>query len=329
MALITTVAEAKEHIRLADSYRVTALPNFDVAEADMVLPITGQNLYDAIKTAYDGDGLDSDQTELLGKMRAVAVPYAFMRELHTNHIRLNDTGPQVSETEDTRPMFRWEYEKLEDSLLKQTEAAQEALILYLKSKVDTFTDWKDAGYNATTECVIIRDGQDLKAVTTLLHPHRCYVLLRGLLAGLNETKIKGILGDAYYAVLHPKIVGNTTSEKETVLLTYLKFGLAHLAMAEAAIELNLRFDGNGVTIALNLKEQPNDGRATADMHRINQFVKKHNQEAELYFKKATDYLNANATDGGEFAEYYSSSLYSDPTVSTEIDNSQYDGIFRI
>lgn len=328
MSIITTIEEVKAIIPLAASSSENFLPSFDLAVSEQLIPIIGQELYDALETAYEGETLSDIQKKLLTKCHAVIVPFAYVEELPLRQVNIGDTGLNVIENQESRKAFKWEFYQLLEKLYKRGYAAQEALIVFLKQNKGSFPEWDDADYN-TTGCAIIRDGSDLRGIISLQEPHRCYMMLKGIIAAIVEETIKPSISEAYYEVLNASIIADTLTEQEEKLLPKLRMSLCRLAMAKAGTELNVKFSANGFTIVYEPKDVHEDGRTNAGDSQIARFITQHLESGRALLEQAIAYMNKQASEE-VFAEFYASDCYKDPTIKlSPPDNSGYKGLFRL
>lgn len=322
--IITTVAQARQHLKIQADFASSALPDFDDATAQYLLPIIGDDLYSQLETAHAGTPTEAE-TVLIDKCRAVIVPFAFREELITRHLDIGDTGVSTTEehsdTKTTRRAHRWEYKELKEQLAKKGYAAQELLIVYLKANKATFTAWNTSPYNDPSEFAIIRDGSELRKVSGLLQPHRSYMLLRGIFNTIADSYLKPNISAEFYTALSARVVAGTTTANDDYILPLLRGACIRKALAMAATEMSIRFSETGFTIATKTIDEPDSESATASLALMQQFMKQQEDLARNLFEQAITYMNANAS-ASVFAEYFASSLYTAPGGSNFIEQSR-------
>lgn len=328
--LISTVAEVRQHIKIQADFSADALPKFTRATSEYLLPIIGEDLYTTLETAYNG-GSGTPSTEeaaLIDKCRAVIIPFAFLNEMVLRHLNISESGIMADSKEDSRTAFRWEYNELKEQLELDGFAAMELLIVYLKANAATFTDWADSPYNDAGQFAIIRDGAELRGVSGLLQPHRCYMMLRGIFNTLADSYVKPNISAAYYTALNNKLLaGTATTEHEDYILPLLRKACVRKALAIAAMEMGIRFSSAGFTVASKTTEQPDSERASASAALLKQFMVQQEELARNLFEQAITYMNANASET-VFAEYYASDVYTAPGSNNFIDQTRT-GIFTM
>lgn len=317
----TTRQQVAAHIKIAADYRDSSLPLFNNAISQHLLPILGDTLFSALDTA---EVPDQDQTTLIDKCRAVIVPFAFAEDMALRNLQLGENGPKVTETDSTRTAHRWEYEKAEEKLMSQGYAAQELLIVYLKANFAKFTDWANSPYNSVDGFAIIRDGNDLRQVTGLEQPHRCYMKLRGLFSVIADTHLKPNISAAYYKALQTRILAGTLSTEEKELLPLLQKATSRMALALAAQEMYIHFGPSGFTVV----DKTNDGgdaqRSTAKKQAMFSFAEQQKETARALFEQYIAELNKKASDQ-VFPEYFASDSYTAPGGNNLIDNKNMQG----
>lgn len=324
MGLINNVEEVRKFIKLPQQYQEYALPVFDTAINEYLLPIIGQELYAEVLT-YD-ENAGNEQKLLKELCQAVVANFGFLEDLIFKQVTMFDSGAGVTENESLRKLYKWELYELKEQLQKQGYAAQEGLITFLRANHATFNNWASSNYNSRTSFYIIRDGSDLSTVTGLMQPHRCYMMLRGLFSVVAETFIIPSIGSTFYEALNTKIIDASLSNTELKLVELLRSASARKVMQIAASEMNIRFSNSGFTLANNINDSAEPGREAASYTQIQTFVSNQSQLARQIMDHALEHLNKNASEA-VFAEYYNSDKYIKPDdTSVKLPNS-YDGLF--
>lgn len=334
MALLTSIEEVREWIPVAFANSISRVQESETAEENWLLPVLGNELYQELVTAYEGDSLSNDQRQLLRKCQAVIVPMAYVDSLPFIQTLITDNGVVAMETAETRKAFKWEYNNVVEALQKRGYNALELLILFLKKNADNFPKWSESPYNDKNGFAIIRSGADLGSVTTLLQPHRSYMLLRGLFPLVAELYLVENLGLEYYAALTQRIIDGAVEGAEIRALQLITMATVRLSLYMAASgEFSVLFDANGFTLINgNIKDNTAEGKVSASDQRLEKFKTEMSTTGMLFLNKAVDHMNATASVT-VMPEFFNSPYYTAPQSETgnntcsSLDNSNYKGFF--
>jgi hypothetical protein len=327
--LISDIDEVKQHVRVTYD-DMNECPNFERSTIKYLVPILGTKLLDSLQEAYDGDTTITIQDSLISLCQGVMVPFAYADELSNMLQGISANGLIIPVAENSRTPYKWEFNEMREALLTKGYEAQEALIVFLMEHESDFTDWQDSPYNNPNGFNLIRNGKQLAEVVGIVQPHRCYMQLLPLFKTHAARYIKNALGAEYYDAFSSRVSGGVDAldEYETQLLPIIQECAARKALQFAAVELTMRFSGNGFTVVNNLVDQSEEGRQTAGMDKLGMFKEDCEKLATELMGVAKKLMNENASDT-IFPEYYVSSYYTSPdsTTTPPIDNSRYSGFF--
>lgn len=321
MALLEDISEYRAVLPIGKNAGGDRLPDSDAAEIDYLVPILGDKLYTSLVNAYDDETLTAAQDKLLTYCQKVVAPFAWVHNLPLSQIELDTNGLHVLESGHVRSPYKFEYNNAVDELTRRGYAAQEHLILFLKQHIDDYPDWLESSYNDPQGFMLIRSGEDMASVHTLLQPHRCYSLLRGVLLTDVSEFLLNYLGEDYYYDLNARIISDTLTEDEKKIIGKLRAAATTRAMYHAAQVLNIKFAfGGGFTIAKETKEIAGEARQAAYQQQVNAFQQSMEQYSDKHIGNAIKYMNSNASST-VFPLFYSSDKYQDPaTKHSLIDN---------
>lgn len=329
MALIKDKNEVKKQLPVAYAKGTGTLPNVELAEERYLVPVLGRELYDTLVSAYDdADPLSETMKKLLIRCQAVIVPMAYFLDLPFIQTLLSDNGLIALESENSRKAYKWEFNTALEALQDRGYAAQEALILFLRTNREDYPLWDSSPYNSADAFAIIRDGGDLGSVIRLQQPHRCFLLLQPLFNVVAELYLIPALGEEYYTALSNRIRNGGIGSEEKYVLAKLRMAAGRLAMTQAATEMNVRFGAAGFTIVDIMRDTPEEGRKNAPDRQLMRFREEMEKSGQALLQQTVEYLNGKAS-AAVFPEYYNSSAYSDPATGTNLrpDNGKFKGFF--
>lgn len=267
MALTNTIAEVKAMLPnfVSNLSDIDSLPNFNAAEYKYLVPVTGVALFNDIHTKYNASSaMTADETNLLLKMRLVAVAYAYHDGLILGHITLTDNGARKFNPNNTVPVAKWEYEKLERTLLAIAYDATEVLLRFLFEKKADFALWTASEEYTSFNALLIKTGTDFSDQYTLYQPMRSYFTIRNVVRDAQDLYLKEGLGEA----LLTHILGVAAPDAQLKpIVNKLKKALAFYSIKLCCQQYAVRFSHEGFTVLSgegNFDSPDHSGRKSAD-----------------------------------------------------------------
>lgn len=341
MALTKTVAEIKEMLPnfISNLSDPGSFPNFEAAEYKYLLPVTGVALYNDIHTKYnDSPGsMNADENNLLKKMRLVAVAYAYHDGLALGHITLTDNGARKYNPNDTVPVAKWEYEKLEKTLLTIAYDGTEVLLRYLFEKKATFGLWTSSDEYTSFNSLLIKTGTDFNDQYTLYQPMRTFFNIRNVISDVQELYLKAALGEDLLTYI---IAQEDPDDQLKPIIKKLKKALAFFAIKHCCQHYNVRFSHEGFTVLSgegNFDSPDHSGRKSADPTDLDMKMDAAGKSGQTFLSKAQyELMNYyKRTDAPVAEQEFKDALdagplkgYVDPSERTS-GNETRKGIFRM
>ncbi len=340
MALTTTIEEVKAMLPnfISNLSDTDSLPNFLAAEYKYLVPVTGVGLYNDIHTKYNTTpgAMTPDETNLLLKMRLMVVAHAYHDGLILGHITLTDNGARKFNPNDTVPVAKWEYEKLERTLLNTAYDAMEVLLLFLFEKKASFALWTASAEYISFNSLLIKTGTDFSEHFALYQPMRTFFSVRKIVRNAQDMfLVQGVGVD-----LLAYIIGKVDPDTElTKIILKLKSALAFYTIKLCCEHYNVRFSHEGFTV---LSGETNDsadhgGRKSAEPTDLDMKMQAAQKMADHYMAQAqyslVAYYNRDESPVAEDAfktAFDAGPLksYVDPADRTS-GNETHKGVFRL
>jgi hypothetical protein len=249
MALIKSIAEIKALLPkfISNTTDPKVLPNFDQAEYKYLVPLTGTVLYNAIHAKYNDaaypGNMSSDELSLLKKLQMVEACHAFVDEMALGQLLLTENG--YKKVVNSTPVYRWEVEKLESTLVTMAADATEVLLNYLAEKKAVFTDWTSSDAYKSLDKLLIKSGTEFSALYPLFQPMRTFLSIKPKLEHVQDLYVSEAIGEPllqYLAALA------TVPEGLQKSISLLKKAVAFLTIKESALHHSVRFSDSGFTV---------------------------------------------------------------------------------
>lgn len=323
-SLISKKEEVQNFFPISYANKVSALPKFENATEQYLIPVLGDALYATVLTAYNS-GDPAQLPDLILKCQAVIVPFGYLNNLPFLQTVITDNGAVATETENSRKAYRWEYEKLQAALSTMGYDAQEQLIRFLKINWGTYPLWAQSPVNSAENFSIIRSGDDLARCFSIYQPQRSRMVLEGVFNTVADMYLIPAIGKEYYDAFNERIRNNTLSAKERQLWGLLQKCSARLAIYLATSELSVRFSDMGFTVLPGRITEAN-AEANAEYKMLEKLGAEMKERGLDFFNRSINYLNANAS-ATEMIEYFNSGYYSNSNNPDPLDNNNLTGFF--
>lgn len=289
MALIKTIDEIKAVLPkfLSNTTAPSALPNFDQAEYKYLVPIVGVDLYNDIQAKYNAvpQTLTDDDKVLLKKMQLVEASNAFLDELGLGQLVLTENGFKKLAKEQT---YRWEYEKLEDSLKTIAADGTEVLFNYLLEKKPVL--WTSSDAYKQFNKLLIKTGTEFSSYYTLNQPNRTFFFIRSKILDAQKLYLTPAIGKDLLKYLIELTAPSDNLNENSI--APLKSALAFFAIKQSCGHYSVRFSDAGFTV---LQAGSNDsagdaGRTNAPGADIQAKIDACEKDGNTYLSEAKDEL---------------------------------------
>ncbi|MEP7375537.1 MAG: DUF6712 family protein [Chitinophagaceae bacterium] len=305
--LINDKETARQFVRINFINDVSSLPDFDLAAARYLIPITGQDLYDDLVANITEAGY----ADLLKLCRAVIAPLGYMMELATIQTQLTDAGLRSISTEHSQAAHRWEYNEVKNHLEDKGAYAIEALLKYLFEL--SYALWTDSDEYKDINRLIFKTGIDFQKYFFIRHPHRVFWSLKPQVMEVQDFYINTTIGEEFFLSLKNNA---TPSAKEKVAIELIKKATAHFTIATAIEKRSVELTENGFSVMLSAgnSDSANAGDAEQRDPQMDLLYKSCTRTGDAYLLQLKEYLDKEAK-ADVMEGYFSSDYYSAPTTT--------------
>lgn len=301
MALIKTIGEIKEVLpKLVSSISEASLkPNFDRTEEKYIVPVTGRTLYNTLVAAYNANTLSAEQTKLVKHLRLVIAAYAYKDELGLSVLTIGDGGVKKNNTGNT-PVYGWEVQRLENTLLETALDGMEVLLNYLFDNKASYAEWTASEPYSKIKTLLIRTATDFTDQYTLFRPQRSYFVMKSVLKDTQFLFIEKTIGAALLTYLRDK-EAPTSAEKTCIEL--LKKSLAFYTVMKACRHFSVSFSDGGFTIMGEKSSNGMDNGQGPDLELLQMKMNECDKEGSAYLELARTELVALYSADGATSEF--------------------------
>ncbi|MDH7463968.1 hypothetical protein QEG73_21885 [Chitinophagaceae bacterium 26-R-25] len=313
MALIKTIDEIKAVLKISNLDDNTSIPDVESAEETYFIPLLGNELYEQIQAAYDGNSLNPDQTKLLSKIQKPLAAIAFYDELAIIHGKITEAGVRRTTTDSMPAAYRWEFESVKDYLSNRYYQGIESMLKFLESNKDKFPVWVDgSGYKRRTR-YLLKDPIEYSDNYMLQHPYQTYNSLLGVMGDVESIYINPSIGKAFFDSLKALV---TPSDDEKFVIEKLKKSIAHFCIKHAVEKLPVEISDAGFTVKNGTVDSKDAGKDPANGDQLNLLMQACDRDGNTYLTAAIDYLNATASESA-FTIFFESDFYVAPSPPSQ------------
>lgn len=309
MALIKTIAEVQEVLKISSLNSESSLPDFDNAEELYFKPVL-KSVYDALATAYENNTLSPLQVKLLKKVQKPLAAFAYLDDAGLSNVVFTDSGWRQLSSADMPQAFRWQFNEATNALKTKAYNAMEELFRFLVANKDAL-NWDDSERRKT----LITNGIDFSICYTLFQPLRTFSLLRPTIIKVEDLYIKKAIGQEFLQELKSIVTPSALTEE---LLNNLKLAIAHFTIKHALETMPTRKSENGFTVLNGAIDKDafdsNQGSASTDLLATEKAAA--DRDGQRYLKDAKIHLNKYASLT-QWPTYFQSSLYTPPSTDVK------------
>lgn len=275
-----------------------------MVEQQHLVPILGKELYQSLNDAYTAEADESELEDalklLLDKCRSVIGPYLCYYYTPKAEVKLSDAGAQRQESTTNKTAYQNQVNNFREQNLREAEQATELLLEFLEDNKNDYQEWIDSQAFTEYRSLFIKSGSEFDKLFTSASPCRNYWAMRATMKDVEENNIRTIIGDTLFAALKEKDTEAEPdfAEKEKDLIYKIKKVTAYLTVCFAIPFLNVRLDGNGITV-MAVNGAQNDAvasRSAAGNSALNIIIEKCEAAAKSWTNNLIDFLNKNATE---------------------------------
>lgn len=269
-------------------------PDLEDAAELFVKPEIGSTLLQELFNKLDDNSQAWKGAVFLAR-RTVA-NFAIAKYIPKLSINITGSGVTRSESEQSKTAFRYQEENAVQSYFSAAENSLELLLKYCEEKATELT-WTGP------ELTFIKENHlptadDFNQFIDIGNSRRIYRKLKPYLKAIQQSRISANIG----AELNAKILPDEQVGHYSTIQFLVRQALANLAMADALPVLNLKMEGNGVSIISTAASGDNALRnSPVPTDYLNNLVIKYKNAGEVHIKQLMAFLQKHAAEITEFS----------------------------
>lgn len=321
MALITSIQQVKQVLRISSVDSDSSLPDMAEAEYTHIIPKIGKDLYDELHAAYNGNTLSPIQAELLLKIQKPLAAYAYFDSLALQHAMITDAGVRRTTTDNMPSAYRWEFDGVKDTLANKAAQGMEVLLEWLEDNKASFPTYTASAAYAERSRFLLKSAEDFSNQYRLDQKYRTYNALLTIMDDAEQLYVNSMIGAEFFGELK-LLTSPNTLQKE--LIGFLKKAIAHFTLYHAFEKNTVTMTEMGPSIYDRYADRGANDRAQPLMDMMTATMQALQRDGQTYLIKAKQLLDKNASDT-VFPTYFNSTHYSAP--AEPVDHNKARGFF--
>lgn len=305
--LFKTSNTLKEFAQLAGELDLSSIRiTMEGVEEKYLRPVLGATLLNSLQTAYKAAANDAAFTgaaniALLDMCRRVTAPFFCYHFAPKTDVQVSDAGVQRTETATNKTAYQYQNTAYRTANYEQGEEAIEKLIEFLENNKANYSSWVDSAEFKQYRSLFIKTAADFNYQYPSHTPYRNFWAMRPKMVDVESLIIRKFLGTTIFAALKAKdqLSAPGFTDKEKLLLEYIKKITAYHTVAFALPFLNVKIEANGLSVIAALNYSSNDSeklRGGAMNKNISDLVEHCNYNAKMWMDECTVFIKENATD---------------------------------
>lgn len=322
MALITTIAQVKEVLRIASVDSDSSLPDIADAEYTHIIPKIGKELYNELHTAYRANTLSSIQAELLLKIQKPLAAFAYYDGLAMQHAMITDAGVRRTTTDNMPSAYRWEFDEVKQTLANKAEQGMEALLEWLEDNKASFPTYTASEAYEQRSKYLVKSATDFSTQYRIKQKFRTYSALMSIMDDVEQLYINSLIGEEFFTELKTD-AAPTDLEKEVIAA--LKKAICHFTIHHGFEKNTVHMTDQGPSIYDRYADRGGSERAQPTPDMMTFTMQALMRDGQTYLKKAKKILDTNASES-VFPTYFASKYYTSPSTEA-VDHNKGRGFF--
>lgn len=333
MSLFRTTEEIKEFFPVGLTLEVDDLqPTIREVESEVLRDqVLGEAQYNELHSAYQSNSLTSDQTKLLKLCQTAVARLALHRYVPEANVSFNSGGLTVANNPQAgvAPASEWRTRDVERRLLHSGYRALDAVLAYLLANMLQFITWamdpivnRKLGY--------LRFARHMNEYVPIAGSEWFFVSMRPIIKRIEQGQIPEVLCSSTLIDNLPNIDEDQIEPYMLALFRLAQQATAHLAMADAIIELGVGKDERGIyTFAALSSSGVSVGFQPASGTQRDVLIEHHRKLGNAALDALKKLLQKQA-EGDNLHPYRSTPCYQDPNAvppsNPRTDGTDYHGL---
>lgn len=313
MALLTQKDEIRQHASVGLALELASIAPFAQAvEEQEVANVIGNELYDALVSAYDGGSepiTEQKYAVLLPYAQKIIVNLSVAESMDVNQVQISESGVMRIERDDEKSAYHYQKTEAQNALRRAGYQAQEGLLSFLEANTPAYPEYKISAAYQQAQQLFISSAKQFDQQYSINGSVRTYRALMHLMRRAEQLQIRDTIGVALFDELKQAQANAQLTPEHKTLLVYIRLAVAHLAIADAAHELSLEVTAHGVQLTQTLANNAgSEEKKKPERGALDQLNQRTEGLGQRYLQQLRNFLLSNAS-ATAYTAFFTSALY--------------------
>jgi len=309
MPLFKQIAQIAKYIPISNTITNAQLPQQNTAEAEFIIPVLGQDLFEAMQT--EANSIPGSPSALLQKVWAALAFFVYYKNAPYLYTRITESGFKHVTNENVQGAYKHQYYDVQNHMLADGYLALEQLFVFLLENKDDYPLWTGSEAYTRLNKNLIKTGTQFTRLYNIYQPNRTFNALQPIMQEVEDMYIVPSIGRAFFEYLRD---APTPTDAEKEVIDLLRKSIANFTIARAVTKLSITIMPEGVTVMQMAGiDSPVTGSANAPQPDKRMVQQDAERDGNAYLLRAVEYLNAYASVS-VFPLFFASALYVNPAT---------------
>lgn len=259
--LVSTKEELMDHINVYASLQFKEMmPFIKVAQRKYVKEAIGKELFEELLDAYQSSIADNGAVEMseamqeLWELAAEAIAHlALFEGIGSLNVAITSGGVTRLENQNLKSAYQYQVVDYKQDRKNHGFQALDNLMEYLDENEDdaAFASYKASETRKAFKSQWIQDVKTFEQYRNISGSRWTFLKLKNYISGAARTQVRAVLGKDRFDEIEAELITTLSEANETLMKDHIRPAIAHLAFANAIIDLAMKVDDKGVTIYNN------------------------------------------------------------------------------
>ena len=293
----TKAEELKQFMPVSVNFNIKNLmPSLSAAETTYITPVFGESLFSRVEAYYNSSTRNEIVLDrLLELMQSAVANLAYSDGYYTLSVKMDDSGATTPKNREQR-LYRYQEDNLINALRQQGYKTIDMALEHCEKHLTELPEYQQSPWYEESRRHIIRSTAEFDRIFNINGSRLVFIRMSRWCATAEELNLHHRISRE----LTEDIIEHRDDTKYAPIIGDIKKYLVYTAVADCVEELKISPTDRGMVY--EEFNAYNDGKKTTQipLDEALRMKDKYRQLAEDYLTRATDWLNAHASD---FPEY--------------------------
>lgn len=300
--LIRTIDEVRGQVPVNMTSDFDVISPFLVsAESSYVRRLIGADQFTALVTLYGNgtwaDGTTQNQKDAVSLCQKVTSNLGYFFATPVLSVQIGSTGITVISNDQTKQAFQWQVSDLKEALISLGFGGIEELLSLLEDNSDDFPAFAASDELAAQKNTLIQTAAEFSQYYSINNSRLIFSSIAYIAKRIEQQNLVKLFGATFFASLK---AGDLSDEKQTLVDTYIKPGLALLTVAKALIERVITLENGLVTYNFKGRDNNMAQSQPATNQQIADQALQLNTDGDTFLQDGLQFILDNPTDFEDF-----------------------------